>query len=135
MIAPMAGDVARGAFLLDVPQLALGGQLPIAADHASACERSKPEEPYKTHMATKSSRVPRGRASHMPLSCRELPESLDAVKSVFTRLSACLGQNARAIPAGAICEDWIRVQRLGAAAGGTGRSARTFLNISSSFPR
>ena len=102
VIAPMAGDIAGGAFLLDVAQLALGRQLPVAADHAPACKRSKSEEPYQTHMATQSSRVVPGGASHMPLSCSELPESVNAAKSVFTRLSALAGQNARAIRAEAV---------------------------------
>jgi len=47
-------DLAVSAFLLDVRHFAACGQLTITTHHASAGERSKPEEPYQTHC-----RVPR----------------------------------------------------------------------------
>src|SRR5215203_813069 len=49
VIAAMAVHVAGRAFLLDIAQLTVGRQLPIAADDAPACERSKSEEPDQTH--------------------------------------------------------------------------------------
>ena len=52
MITPVSLHLAVNALLLDVGQFATGRQLPIPADHASARQRSKSEEPYETHWPT-----------------------------------------------------------------------------------
>jgi hypothetical protein len=50
-------DLAVSAFLLDVRHFATRRQLTIAADYTSACQRSKPQEPYKTHCLSPGNQI------------------------------------------------------------------------------
>ena len=87
----MAVEGAGGALLLDVTQLAVGRELPVAADDAAACERFKSEEPDQTHGVHVLPGP--GRASDMPLGFAPTRIGLESGKAGIARLSVGAGQS------------------------------------------
>src|SRR5688500_18664049 len=65
VVTAMAVRLTRRAFLLDVGDLAAGGQFAVATDHTSTRQRPKAEEPHQTHY--RKPPLNRG-AKHVPLS-------------------------------------------------------------------
>jgi hypothetical protein len=114
VIAPMRVRLAGAAFLLDVRHFAAGRQLTISTDHAPACQRPKPEEPYQTHRRNPPTAM--RLANDVPtVSARvacDLTRSPNQI-SRFEEGKANAGQYFKDIPDAMIGRGWIGFQSVG----------------------